>query len=235
MKLVKADSKFFTGKRGFIMLGAIVGAVAGSAAVIGYSLWVGKGSMAAAVAGKVGAITGKGSTIGQASLVTDKMVLGLQQVSQAPNIAANSHLLNTLLPLSAGAVAGGSSGLLLNKQQSGKNEAQKKQQNGIISELQEKINVVEEGLLQLTSKIDPIEKLVDELQQVKGIGPKFSALLQKHDINDLNDLVQISLDDLHKIMKSHTNGQLSDIESWKDQAYELLAKHKQEKNNSEES
>jgi predicted flap endonuclease-1-like 5' DNA nuclease len=233
MKLVKADSKFFKGKRGFIVLGAVVGAVAGSAAVIAYSLWMGKGSMAAAVAGKVGAITGKGSTIGQASLVTDKIALGLQQASQVPNIAANSHLLNTLLPLSAGAIGGGSSGLLLNKQQSGKNEVQKKQQNGIISELREKINVVEEGLLQLKGKIDPVEKVVDELQQIKGIGPKFSALLQKHDVNDLNDLVQINLDNLHKIMESHTNGQLSNIESWKNQAYELLAKHKKEVSHSE--
>ena len=36
-------------------------------------------------------------------------------------------------------------------------------------------------------------------------------------------------------MESHTNGQLSDIESWKNQAYELLAKHKKEASLSEKS
>jgi predicted flap endonuclease-1-like 5' DNA nuclease len=193
------------------MVGATTGAVAGIAALVTYGLLASKGLTAVLAAKTVGGL--KASGAGVAS--------GASAAGSAGTSASGFNWLKVLMPTSAGAVGGGASGLGIAR----KAIHDKLEQAREV--LEEQTNAVLQRVQELETRLDDsivTETPTDNLEQIKGIGPKFAGLLRDMGIHTVEDLAQANPEKLHAILDASPAKQMMKVEDWIAQAQQLVSK-----------
>lgn len=222
----------------FITVGAATGAIGGITALTVYGLLTGKGAIAALAAktslglqssglagiANTAATTTGASTVGAAA--TNGAVAATSVASGGTQ--ALPKLLNFLIPASAGAVGGGASGLSMARQAVQKKlqeatSAFEAQANDLLQRVQSLETFLEEDKATPATPATP----TNELEQIKGIGPKFAKLLQEIGIYTLEDLAKADINALEIILDNSPAKQMFKLEDWIEQAKAVIAARNQ--------
>lgn len=198
MKSIKLPTMNLPNTLGIVAVGATTGVVAGTAALITYGLLASKG--------------------GAVSLAA-KNALALQGTSSGSSSA--SSLLGLLLPASVGIVGGGAAGLGVARRQV-RNASEKLDQQ--TNELRQQLQNVETQLND-TQQAQSTTTSREGLERVRGIGPKFSQLLQTVGINSVDDLAQQTPETLRSLLEPSGTAQMVKLEDWILQAQQVVTKN----------
>lgn len=217
MKSIPFSTPALASTAGIVMVGATTGAVAGIAALGIYSLLTSKGLTAVLAAKTVGGLQASGvsaSAVGTAAS-------GVSTAGVAGTSAPGFNWLQVLMPTTAGAAGGGASGLgIARKAVHDKLEQAR-------HALEEQTNAVLQRVQELETRLeDSIAPAIpaDNLEQIKGIGPKFAGLLRDMGIYTLEDLAQASPEALHAVLDAFPAKQMMKVEDWIAQAQHLVSK-----------
>lgn len=185
---------------GFVAIGAVTGVVAGTAALITYGLLAGKSSAVALAA---------------------KNALALQNTSGTSSSA--STILSLLLPASVGVVGGGATGLGVARKQVKQASEKFAQQT---DELRQQLQTVETNLSS-AKQAQSATTSREALEQIRGIGPKFSHLLQTVGIHSVDDLAQQTPEALRLLLEPEPSAavQMFKLEDWILQAQQTVSKN----------
>jgi predicted flap endonuclease-1-like 5' DNA nuclease len=192
------------------MVGATTGAVAGIAALVTYGLLASKGLTAVLAAKTVGGLqaSGAGASATSAAGVTGASASGF-------------NWLQVLMPTTAGAAGGGASGLgiarkAIHDKLEQAREVLEEQTNAVLQRVQELETRLEDSIV--------TETPIDDLEQIKGIGPKFAGLLRDMGIHTVEALAQASPEALHAVLDASPAKQMMKVEDWIAQAQQLVSK-----------
>lgn len=198
MKSIKLPAMNLPNTLGIVAVGATTGVVAGTAALITYGLLASKGSAVSLAA---------------------KNALALQGASSGSSSAPS--LLSLLLPASVGILGGGATGLGVARKQV-RNASKKFDQQ--TDELRQQLQNVETQLND-TRQAQSTTTSREELERIRGIGPKFSQLLQTVGINSVDDLAQQTPETLRSLLEPSGTTQMVKIEDWILQAQQVVTKN----------
>jgi predicted flap endonuclease-1-like 5' DNA nuclease len=135
--------------------------------------------------------------------------------------ASGFNWLQVLMPTTAGAAGGGASGLgiarkAIHDKLEQAREVLEEQTNAVLQRVQELETRLEDSIV--------TETPIDDLEQIKGIGPKFAGLLRDMGIHTVEALAQASPEALHAVLDASPAKQMMKVEDWIAQAQQLVSK-----------
>jgi len=205
MTTIKRSSLRLLGTVGVVGIGAITGALVGGATFMAYTVLLGKG------AGAGTALAAKGA-------------LGL-----SANTTSSSSLIGLLFTSTGGALGGGATSLgVVRKQVSDITKKIENKTNEAIQELENKVEGLTQQLDASQSELaqykqENVATINLDLQQIKGIGPKYSKLLEEAGIKTIKELAQTSNQDLSLLLESSVEKHLFKLDEWIAQAQQIVA------------
>ena len=191
---------------------------------------------AANAANAANAVSGAANLVSNAAMNAAGATAASSTAASAGAGASNlSRLMNLLLPATAGMAGGGASGLgiarkiahdQLERAKEMITEQAEHLQEGMNKMIAEQADALQERLQVLESRLEDPAPAENQLEQIKGIGPKLSALLNDAGIRTLDDLVKANPEKVQAILDNSPVKQLFKLEDWIAQAQELLAQKK---------
>ncbi|CAA6828312.1 MAG: Unknown protein [uncultured Thiotrichaceae bacterium] len=201
MKSIPLSSMNLYSTLGMVTIGAATGAIVGSTAFVAYTVLTGKSAAAA---------------------LTAKSALSMQGTTLTP-VSSGSRLLGLLLPASIGALGGGLGGLSLARK---KTLQARDVSTESVKEPKEQDDTENQSLqpseTHLTKTMPVPNTSEVDLEQIKGIGPKYSSLLQKAGIHTVEDLAMNPLEDIHSALNSSLGEQKFRLKNWVTQARQMV-------------
>lgn len=194
------------------------------------------GVTGAATANAANAVSGAANLVSNAAMNAAGATAASSTAASAGAGASNlSRLMNLLLPATAGMAGGGASGLgiarkiahdQLERAKEMITEQAEHLQEGMNKMIAEQADALQERLQVLETRLEEPAPAENQLEQIKGIGPKLSALLNDAGIRTLDDLVKANPEKVQAILDNSPVKQLFKLEDWIAQAQELLAQKK---------
>lgn len=194
------------------------------------------GVTGAATANAANAVSGAANLVSNAAMNAAGATAASSTAASAGAGASNlSRLMNLLLPATAGMAGGGASGLgiarkiahdQLERAKEMITEQAEHLQEGMNKMIAEQADALQERLQVLETRLEDPAPAENQLEQIKGIGPKLSALLNDAGIRTLDDLVKANPEKVQAILDNSPVKQLFKLEDWIAQAQELLAQKK---------
>ena len=191
---------------------------------------------AANAANAANAVSGAANLVSNAAMNAAGATAASSTAASAGAGASNlSRLMNLLLPATAGMAGGGASGLgiarkiahdQLERAKEMITEQAEHLQEGMNKMIAEQADALQERLQVLETRLEDPAPAENQLEQIKGIGPKLSALLNDAGIRTLDDLVKANPEKVQAILDNSPVKQLFKLEDWIAQAQELLAQKK---------
>ena len=191
---------------------------------------------AANAANAANAVSGAANLVSNAAMNAAGATAASSTAASAGAGASNlSRLMNLLLPATAGMAGGGASGLgiarkiahdQLERAKEMITEQAEHLQEGMNKMIAEQADALQERLQVLETRLEEPAPAENQLEQIKGIGPKLSALLNDAGIRTLDDLVKANPEKVQAILDNSPVKQLFKLEDWIAQAQELLAQKK---------
>ena len=191
---------------------------------------------AANAANAANAVSGAANLVSNAAMNAAGATAASSTAASASAGASNlSRLMNLLLPATAGMAGGGASGLgiarkiahdQLERAKEMITEQAEHLQEGMNKMIAEQADALQERLQVLETRLEDPAPAENQLEQIKGIGPKLSALLNDAGIRTLDDLVKANPEKVQAILDNSPVKQLFKLEDWIAQAQELLAQKK---------
>ena len=191
---------------------------------------------AANAANAANAVSGAANLVSNAAMNAAGATAASSTAASASAGASNlSRLMNLLLPATAGMAGGGASGLgiarkiahdQLERAKEMITEQAEHLQEGMNKMIAEQADALQERLQVLETRLEEPAPAENQLEQIKGIGPKLSALLNDAGIRTLDDLVKANPEKVQAILDNSPVKQLFKLEDWIAQAQELLAQKK---------
>ena len=194
------------------------------------------GAATANAANAANAVSGAANLVSNAAMNAAGATAASSTAASAGAGASNlSRLMNLLLPATAGMAGGGASGLgiarkiahdQLERAKEMITEQAEHLQEGMNKMIAEQADALQERLQVLETRLEDPAPAENQLEQIKGIGPKLSALLNDAGIRTLEDLVKANPEKVQAILDNSPVKQLFKLEDWIAQAQELLAQKK---------
>ena len=216
--------------------GAGVLVAAKSALGLGPAAAANAAGVTGAAANAANAVSGAANLVSNAAMNAAGATAASSTVASAGAGASNlSRLMNLLLPATAGMAGGGASGLgiarkiahdQLERAKEMITEQAEHLQEGMNKMIAEQADALQERLQVLETRLEDPAPAENQLEQIKGIGPKLSALLNDAGIRTLDDLVKANPEKVQAILDNSPVKQLFKLEDWIAQAQELLAQKK---------
>ena len=220
----------------------LAGKGAGVLVAAKYALGLGPAA-AANAAGVTGAAANAANAVSGAANLVSNAAMNAAGATAASSTAASagagasnlSRLMNLLLPATAGMAGAGASGLgiarkiahdQLERAKEMITEQAEHLQEGMNKMIAEQADALQERLQVLETRLEDPAPAENQLEQIKGIGPKLSALLNDAGIRTLDDLVKANPEKVQAILDNSPVKQLFKLEDWIAQAQELLAQKK---------
>ena len=216
--------------------GAGVLVAAKSALGLGPAAAANAAGVTGAAANAANAVSGAANLVSNAAMNAAGATAASSTAASAGAGASNlSRLMNLLLPATAGMAGGGASGLgiarkiahdQLERAKEMITEQAEHLQEGMNKMIAEQADALQERLQVLETRLEDPAPAENQLEQIKGIGPKLSALLNDAGIRTLEDLVKANPEKVQAILDNSPVKQLFKLEDWIAQAQELLAQKK---------
>lgn len=216
--------------------GAGVFVAAKSALGLGPAAAANAAGVTGAAANAANAVSGAANLVSNAAMNAAGATAASSTAASAGAGASNlSRLMNLLLPATAGMAGGGASGLgiarkiahdQLERAKEMITEQAEHLQEGMNKMIAEQADALQERLQVLETRLEDPAPAENQLEQIKGIGPKLSALLNDAGIRTLDDLVKANPEKVQAILDNSPVKQLFKLEDWIAQAQELLAQKK---------
>lgn len=216
--------------------GAGVLVAAKSALGLGPAAAANAAGVTGAAANAANAVSGAANLVSNAAMNAAGATAASSTAASAGAGASNlSRLMNLLLPATAGMAGGGASGLgiarkiahdQLERAKEMITEQAEHLQEGMNKMIAEQADALQERLQVLETRLEDPAPAENQLEQIKGIGPKLSALLNDAGIRTLDDLVKANPEKVQAILDNSPVKQLFKLEDWIAQAQELLAQKK---------
>ena len=216
--------------------GAGVLVAAKSALGLGPAAAANAAGVTGAAANAANAVSGAANLVSNAAMNAAGATAASSTAASASAGASNlSRLMNLLLPATAGMAGGGASGLgiarkiahdQLERAKEMITEQAEHLQEGMNKMIAEQADALQERLQVLETRLEEPAPAENQLEQIKGIGPKLSALLNDAGIRTLDDLVKANPEKVQAILDNSPVKQLFKLEDWIAQAQELLAQKK---------
>lgn len=216
--------------------GAGVLVAAKSALGLGPAAAANAAGVTGAAANAANAVSGAANLVSNAAMNAAGATAASSTAASASAGASNlSRLMNLLLPATAGMAGGGASGLgiarkiahdQLERAKEMITEQAEHLQEGMNKMIAEQADALQERLQVLETRLEDPAPAENQLEQIKGIGPKLSALLNDAGIRTLDDLVKANPEKVQAILDNSPVKQLFKLEDWIAQAQELLAQKK---------
>ena len=216
--------------------GAGVFVAAKSALGLGPAAAANAAGVTGAAANAANAVSGAANLVSNAAMNAAGATAASSTAASAGAGASNlSRLMNLLLPATAGMAGGGASGLgiarkiahdQLERAKEMITEQAEHLQEGMNKMIAEQADALQERLQVLETRLEEPAPAENQLEQIKGIGPKLSALLNDAGIRTLDDLVKANPEKVQAILDNSPVKQLFKLEDWIAQAQELLAQKK---------
>lgn len=216
--------------------GAGVLVAAKSALGLGPAAAANAAGVTGAAANAANAVSGAANLVSNAAMNAAGATAASSTAASAGAGASNlSRLMNLLLPATAGMAGGGASGLgiarkiahdQLERAKEMITEQAEHLQEGMNKMIAEQADALQERLQVLETRLEEPAPAENQLEQIKGIGPKLSALLNDAGIRTLDDLVKANPEKVQAILDNSPVKQLFKLEDWIAQAQELLAQKK---------
>lgn len=216
--------------------GAGVFVAAKSALGLGPAAAANAAGVTGAAANAANAVSGAANLVSNAAMNAAGATAASSTAASASAGASNlSRLMNLLLPATAGMAGGGASGLgiarkiahdQLERAKEMITEQAEHLQEGMNKMIAEQADALQERLQVLETRLEDPAPAENQLEQIKGIGPKLSALLNDAGIRTLDDLVKANPEKVQAILDNSPVKQLFKLEDWIAQAQELLAQKK---------
>ena len=234
---------FLAGKGAGVLVAAKSALGLGPAAAANAAGVTGAAANAANAAGVTGAAANAANAVSGAANLVSNAAMNAAGATAASSTAASagagasnlSRLMNLLLPATAGMAGGGASGLgiarkiahdQLERAKEMITEQAEHLQEGMNKMIAEQADALQERLQVLETRLEEPAPAENQLEQIKGIGPKLSALLNDAGIRTLDDLVKANPEKVQAILDNSPVKQLFKLEDWIAQAQELLAQKK---------
>ena len=235
MKALQLPSVTLMGTSGIVIVGAVTGAVAGTAALITYGLLTSKGG-SALLAGKMlgsSAASTTGTSTTAATLAgTATGTTATTAGTTAATGLSQPKWLQLLMPAAAGAAGGGGSSIgiarKLQQQMQEKIQQVAAMAEAQANELGQRLQSMEDQVDSVISAIVPAAETESDLEEIKGIGPKFAGLLREAGIHTIADLSRSTPEIIHSILVNHAAKQMIKPDDWISQAKQLLENSKQD-------
>ena len=216
--------------------GAGVLVAAKSALGLGPAAAANAAGVTGAAANAANAVSGAANLVSNAAMNAAGATAASSTAASAGAGASNlSRLMNLLLPATAGMAGGGASGLGIARKIAHDQLERAKEmiaeqaehlQEGMNKMIAEQADALQERLQVLETRLEDPAPAENQLEQIKGIGPKLSALLNDAGIRTLDDLVKANPEKVQAILDNSPVKQLFKLEDWIAQAQELLAQKK---------
>lgn len=206
MTTIKQSSLRLLSISGVVTIGAVTGALVGGVTFMAYTALLGKGTGTALAA---------------------KSALGL-----SGNTTSSSSLIGLLFTSTGGALGGGATSLgVVRKQVNDATQTLENKTSDVIQELESKVDDLSQQLEVSQSKLTEHKQknrptINVDLQQIKGIGPKYSELLQEAGIKTIKELAQASSQDLSSLLESSIEKHLFHLDEWIIQAQQIVTMNK---------
>lgn len=194
------------------------------------------GVTGAAAANAANAVSGAANLVSNAAMNAAGATAASSTSASAGAGASNlARLMNLLLPATAGMAGGGASGLGIARKIAHDQLERAKEmiaeqaehlQEGMNKMIAEQADALQERLQVLETRLEDPAPTENQLEQIKGIGPKLSALLNDAGIRTLDDLVKANPEKVQAILDNSPVKQLFKLDDWIAQAQELLAQKK---------
>lgn len=202
---------------GLVALSGVTGMAIGVIAAKGLLASKGLAVAGTALAQHSGTVQSAATILTGTAALPDKAVALLHLVTQ------------NALPITAGAVGGGATGVGVmqgqvrrTKKQLAEQMAQTARAQAATADAQLARQQAEAQLSQLQSQVAAAPPTTNPLEQIQGIGPVFARRLYEAGIVTLADLAAQSPEQLRAIISGVRGGKMVNVQTWIDQAQQLL-------------
>ncbi len=226
MKALQLPSVTLMGTSGIVIVGAVTGAVAGTAALITYGLLTSKGGSALLAGKMLGGSAASTTSSGTTAATLAGTATGTTAGTTAATGLSQPKWLQLLMPAAAGAAGGGGSSIgiarKLQQQMQEKIQQVAAMAEAQANELGQRLQSMEDQVDSVISAIVPAAETESDLEEIKGIGPKFAGLLREAGIHTIADLSRSTPEIIHSILVNHAAKQMIKPDDWISQAKQLL-------------
>ena len=230
MKALQLPSVTLMGTSGIVIVGAVTGAVAGTAALITYGLLTSKGGSALLAGKMLGGSAASTTSSGTTAATLAGTATGTTAGTTAATGLSQPKWLQLLMPAAAGAAGGGGSSIgiarKLQQQMQEKIQQVAAMAEAQANELGQRLQSMEDQVDSVISAIAPAAETESDLEEIKGIGPKFAGLLREAGIRTIADLSRSTPEIIHSILVNHAAKQMIKPDDWISQAKQLLENSK---------
>ena len=230
MKALQLPSVTLMGTSGIVIVGAVTGAVAGTAALITYGLLTSKGGSALLAGKMLGGSAASTTSSGTTAATLAGTATGTTAGTTAATGLSQPKWLQLLMPAAAGAAGGGGSSIgiarKLQQQMQEKIQQVAAMAEAQANELGQRLQSMEDQVDSVISATVPAAETESDLEEIKGIGPKFAGLLREAGIRTIADLSRSTPEIIHSILVNHAAKQMIKPDDWISQAKQLLENSK---------